>query len=619
MKKIHRYLTLALAMLMTLALCVTSAFAATVANATIDTTRKGSLDLYKYDMTSAAADGVWDEDSYVSTGQFDQAILDTLNDCYAIQGVEFTYLRVADISTYSKQESGQQKIAVQYGFTKNAASQAILGAMGLNYSDAYSTVGNICYFESDVLDNALTAALTANATNAKNALETAIKANGGVAMTETDSHGHTAASNLPLGLYLIVETRVPENVTSTCNPCLISLPMTTIDGLNWNYAVTAYPKNQTGNPTLEKTVREAKADTGKNNASQVITDGFAHTATGSDGDKVEYQIISKLPTITSQASFLTMYDYVDTLSGGIQYDKNDVQIEFFRNAACTDKITTWAPGSAQFQIAYGNGVNTMTISMTAAGLSEINTATSVYNAASLNRGYSDCYMRITYGCHIKSDASVVYGDDGNPNEVVLTWKRTNTTYFDTLRDDCHVYTYGIDLLKQFSDDNGNYSNVKFKVYNDTDNYYVKAQLTDGVYYVTDHKAAEADATVFVPQADGHIIVKGLEDDAYTITEIATDAGYVLLKDNIKVVISTAAGANCPVCGKPLLTASAKVNNDAVTMSGNHAIVPLTVMNNRGYTLPKTGSYGTWMFTVGGVLLIGAAGAVFFLNRKKSEE
>ena len=110
----------------------------------------------------------------------------------------------------------------------------------------------------------LSAALAANATTVKNALETAVK-NGGVAMTETDATGHTTADQLEQGLYLIVETRVPENVTSTCNPFFVSLPMTTIDGAAWNYDVTVYPKNQTGNPTLDKTVREAKNSTGKNN------------------------------------------------------------------------------------------------------------------------------------------------------------------------------------------------------------------------------------------------------------------------------------------------------------------------------------------------------------------
>ena len=41
----------------------------------------------------------------------------------------------------------------------------------------------------------------------------------------------------------------------------------TIDGTAWNYDVTVYPKNQTGNPTLDKTVREDKNSTGKNTGS----------------------------------------------------------------------------------------------------------------------------------------------------------------------------------------------------------------------------------------------------------------------------------------------------------------------------------------------------------------
>ena len=56
-----------------------------------------------------------------------------------------------------------------------------------------------------------------------------------------------------------------------------------------------------------------------------------------------------------------------------------------------------------------------------------------------HRGYSACTVRITYACTVNSSADVVYGDGGNPNEVQLTWKRTNTDYYDTLEDDCHFY------------------------------------------------------------------------------------------------------------------------------------------------------------------------------------
>ena len=55
------------------------------------------------------------------------------------------------------------------------------------------------------------------------------------------------------------------------------------------------------------------------------------------------------------------------------------------------------------------------------------------------------------------------------------------------------------------------------------------------------------------------------------------------------------------------------------MTGNNAIVPLTVMNNKGFVLPKTGGYGTWAYTVGGVLLLGAAAFVVLKSRKKEAQ
>ena len=614
MKKIHRVLALLLAALMALGL-MTTAFAATDSAPTIDPGKKASLSVYKYDITKASNDGAWDAESYVSTGLHDDTVIDKLSK-YAIQGVEFTYLRVADIAMNSELVDGQRKVSVLYGFDGSERSNAALSAIGLTGADTHKTEGGINYFTSDMLNNKLSAALTANATTVKNALEPAVK-KGGVAMTETDATGHTSASNMEQGLYLVVETRVPENVTSTCNPFLVSLPMTTIDGAAWNYDVTVYPKNQTGDPTLDKTVREDKNSTGKNTGSLTdTTDGYAHTASASIGDTVDYQIISTLPTITSKASALSEYTYVDTMSKGIRYNKNDVVIEFFKDSGCTDKITTWDESSGKFTVAYDDAQNIMTIRMTDTGLAEINEAAIVYTD-SVKRGYSDCTMRITYAATLTADAKM--GDTDNPNGVVLTWRRTNNTYFDTLKDCCHVYTYGIDVLKQFSDNGGNLRNVKFRLHNDTDDCYIIAEQKDGVYYAKGLTAKKSDATTFIPNAQGHIVVKGLEDDAYSLTEIATDKGYVLLKDAVKIVIKTAENGTCEQCGAKLLTASATVNGKDVTMTDGNAIVPLTVVNNPGFDLPKTGGYGVWMYTVGGVLLLGVAAFIVIRSRKHKNE
>ena len=614
MKKIHRVVALLLAALMAIGL-MTTAFAATDSAPIIDPGKKASLSIYKYDITTAGKDGAWDVESYVSTGLHDDAVIDKLSK-YAIQGVEFTYLRVADIAMNNELVESQRQVGVLYGFDSSDRSTAVLSAIGLTAADAHKTAGGVNYFTSDMLNNKLSTALTANATTVKNALEAAVK-NGGVAMPETDATGHTSASNMEQGLYLVVETRVPENVTSTCNPFFVSLPMTTVDGAAWNYDVTVYPKNQAGNPDLEKTVREDKNSTGKNTGSLTdIKDGYAHTTTASVGDVVDYQIISTLPTITSKASSLSEYTYVDTMSKGIKYNKNNVTIEFFKDAGCTDKIATWDENSGKFTVDYDDTANTMTIRMTESGLSEINEAATVYTD-SVKRGYSDCTMRLTYAAALTADAKM--GDTDNPNEVVLTWKRTNTTYFDTLKDCCHVYTYGIDVLKRFSDNGGNVRNVKFRLHNDTDDCYIIAEQKDGVYYAKGFAAKKADATTFVPNSSGHIVVKGLEDDTYSLTEIATDKGYVPLKDAVKIVIKTAENGQCEKCGAKLLTASATVNGKDAGMTDGNAIVPLTVVNNPGFDLPKTGGYGTWMFTIGGMVLLGAAAFIVIRSRKHKDE
>lgn len=69
----------------------------------------------------------------------------------------------------------------------------------------------------------------------------------------------------------------------------------------------------------------------------------------------------------------------------------------------------------------------------------------------------------------------------------------------------HVCSFGIDITKLFketdsetAENTGMFKDVKFKVQNKTDGYWVTAERNDaeGVYYVTGHVEAESDATAF---------------------------------------------------------------------------------------------------------------------------
>ena len=705
MKNLKKAIALCLSLMLILSFPVSASAAAPstpimnpAEDVLIDEDRTGSLTIYKYDLTNAEKDGVWDS-SYVSTGRYDEEGVNNIlggavragdNDNqsdlgngevsygYAIKGVEFTYLRIADIVQFSESEADgrtDNHVEVLYGVDKVKGAD-FLRALGLEngakrYTNADQLDAAKYYYQSDILIDALAAGLEANSTTVKNAMENYVAANGGTAMPLTDSYGKTEAHDLELGLYLVVETQVPEMVVSTTNPFLVSVPMTTVDGTNaedggerWFYDITLYPKNLTGIPSLEKTLRENVNDTGKHDGSTTdITDGFAHTGTASAGDVIDYQIISTLPSITSESTYLSCYTFVDTLSKGLTYTKGDVVLEFFTDAECTDLITTWKEADGFFSVAYNTaaaGESVMTIEMTERGLSEINASKAVYSGSSMvNSGFSDCTVRISYTAKMDSDNSVVFGDNGNDNKVVLTWKRTSDNYYDTLVDDAHVYTYGIDLTKMFSDGKGDFSKVEFIVQNDSDYYYVQAELNEaeGVYYVTDHTSNPEAATHFIPVASngnpGKVIIKGLEDDTYTITEIRTDNGYTLLKDDIEIVISqkettelcdiyesdvlgliqndpryatiindTGDLKNMPQVHLEhhLLTASATVDGNAVNMlddnGSKNAEAPLTVVNTRGFDLPETGDHGTMIFTVLGIVAMAGAATVIVLTSKK---
>lgn len=112
--------------LMTLVLLLSSVPAAFADEAkTIDQDAACSLTVWKFDYTNAKKDGVWDEDAFPSTGwqesYVENALVNTnrkgdtdgqngntlgngqTSKGYAIAGVEFTYLKVADIVTFENQ------------------------------------------------------------------------------------------------------------------------------------------------------------------------------------------------------------------------------------------------------------------------------------------------------------------------------------------------------------------------------------------------------------------------------------------------------------------------------------------------------------------------------------
>ena len=176
--------------------------------------------------------------------------------------------------------------------------------------------------------------------------------------------------------------------------------------------------------------------------------------------------------------------------------------------------------------------------------------------------------------------------------------------------------------------------------------------------MTGFTSDSAAATRFVPIASGEnsgkVVIKGLEDDLYVITETKTDNGYTLLKESVAIQLSqTESSVLCDVYESDilgliqndpryaavivdagnlhnipqkqlkhhLLTASATVDKNAVNMvndkSSGNALAPLKVINTKGFDLPATGDRGIWMFgLLGALLIIVPLASLYAANHKK---
>ena len=584
----------------------------------IDMTQKGSLTVYKYDLTAAEEDGIdTSEEKFANNGKEDEKVKEEFKN-YVISGVEFTYLHLGNIHTEHK----RNEIQILYDIPEKL--EKILGMDNKRGNHQYTST-ELNYSLKELL---------AQETEGRNQLEQYVNhADEKKNMPLTDKNGKTSVTELPLGLYLIVETKVPANVHTTVEPFFVSLPMTDHEGEAWFYDVEVYPKNQTNIPDLDKLIKQHD-DNGKL--------PYEDIATGSQGDIMDYIFVSHLPKITSEATYLTQYTFTDQMDIGLTYNE-DVSLYFYkteeeaRNHDKEKAIQVWEAKEKLFKTEYRgetSGKSKMIITITKEGLEEINTK------------LSNKWMVIAYSCTINTDGSPVLGDSGNINEVTLEWKRTNMEEIDTLEDRAKVYIFGLNIQKMFSDQKGKFQDVKFLLQNKTDGYYLKAKGENGVYYITDQEkgTSEKEGTIFNPGEKGNLTINGLEADTYILTEIATANGYSLLKEPMVIdirstvddiipsrttlydILDITNNPNKEVIETPGERASASIDGTNTTMSEFHSEtgivsangrVDIEVINNKTFKLPQTGGYGTWIFTLAGC---GAAlGGVVLVTRRSNKK
>lgn len=232
MKKFKKMLAGLLGAAMVLTSFGTPAWAVTAAKLpTIDTGKKGSLTIYKYEYNPEESAGELSD----GTGEAIDA-KNVPNDAEPLAGVEFTIYKIADI-TQTTVADGNVKL--QYNPKIDGIDS---DKFNKNVTD-YSAV-------SSAIENAIKYGTLQPAKKDKTVL---------------DRDGKTASvtfSDLDLGVYAVKETNAPSQVVSKTANFLVSVPMTNKAGDDWLYDIKAYPKNATvyAGINLVKTGTTIKAD-----------------------------------------------------------------------------------------------------------------------------------------------------------------------------------------------------------------------------------------------------------------------------------------------------------------------------------------------------------------------
>lgn len=239
--KLKRLLTAALSAVMALSVCALPAMAAdgTTTPNPVWSQNHGSITIHKYEWNGANGNYATGEKN---DAQLPKDITTTpATTPSPLKGAEFSLYKVKDAAWLKEYYSGDPAVTSEANVFKWDT-----------YAEKDTTSG----------DYKLKTGASATLIGTKNT-----DANG-VATFDKDASG----SNLPLGLYLVMETKSPDQVTTPCEPFLVSVPMTRVGATNpqsdWLYDVHVYPKNKTsyGDITLTK-----KGQVGKDAATAALS------------------------------------------------------------------------------------------------------------------------------------------------------------------------------------------------------------------------------------------------------------------------------------------------------------------------------------------------------------
>lgn len=408
---------------------------------------------------------------------------------------------------------------------------------------------------------------------------------------------------LNIGFYIIIETGTSGDSASVASKSmLVPLPYVdgnAEDGYKWNFDLTITPKDEPVN--VDKSIIE---DGEKENVS-----------TNNVGDILTYQVDADIPHYDASTNTqMVKYIITDTLSKGLDFyiegdPENNIDIIV---SNFSGETKTLKPGTLEtHQTTIGEEPYTY-YSVTDGDYAvsyDGKTMTLVFDYPDI-MAYNN--LQLNYQVKINEDA--VIGVEGNPNQVDLEYTNNNKTWNTSVpEDETKSFVFGLKINKIDpnikEEDKQALQGAEFQL------------LRDGTPIATytfdengDRVLNSNNGLTAVTNEDGIAYLLGIDEGTYTLKETKAPNGYILPEEGLELVI-TDADEEGNVDGNATYTLGGK-ELDTFEDIADGSVATATIENSKGFNLPRTGGAGTWMFAVGGILIMAGMATAFVKLRKK---
>ena len=302
------------------------------------------------------------------------------------------------------------------------------------------------------------------------------------------------------------------------------------------------------------------------------TDKVPDKKTVGVGDEVTYTITGPtVPNYDEAYNETTLkYEITDTLSTGLTFAKDKADLKVY-----TTDVNSPLVEDRDYTFEYDSTANKITISLI---LSKI-------------RDLKGEAIHVKYTVTVNENA--VVGSDGTINKAEVEYTNNPDGTTDGSKKEVKVYSFKIKINKK--KDNGSpLKGATFGLYRD---------------------AACADKIAEATSSDDGVInfsdASKLAAGTYYLKELQAPSGYSALTSVVKVVISTATPNDNTTYDFKYSMNEGEENN-----VGEDGVISLDITNNKGFNLPATGGMGTYLFTIGGLVIMAGAALLLIASKKR---